>query len=50
MAMVSWAGAGMEVVDGMHAGQSQVGVACQEMLSISRVGGDTLMAPDPTAI
>ena len=26
MAMVGWVGAGMEVVDGMHAGQSQGGV------------------------
>ena len=38
----------MEVVDGMHAGQSQGGlVVCQ---STSRVRGDTLMTPDHTAI
>ena len=27
MAMVGWVGAGMEVVDGMHAGQNQ-GLGC----------------------
>ena len=50
MAMVGWVGAGMEVVDGMHAAQSQ---------GVGRKSGDvgahpgckvkTLMTPDHTA-
>ena len=43
-------GAGMEVVDGMHAGQSQMGWShfgrCR---SISRVRGNTLMTSDHMA-
>ena len=44
-------GARMEMVDGMHAGQSQRDwvhvVRCQ---SISRLRGDTLMTSDHTAV
>ena len=49
--MVGWAGTGMEVVDGMHAGQSQGGWShvCR-CRSISRVRGDTLMIQDNTAV
>ena len=51
MAMVGWVGAGMEVVDSMHVGQSQgdwsyVG-SCR---STFRIQGDTLMTPDHTAV
>ena len=49
MAMTGWVGAGMEVVDGMHAGQSQ---GCWAFVwrgrSISRIRGDKLMTPDHT--
>ena len=31
MAMVGWMGAGMKLVFGRHAGQSQVVVVCREM-------------------
>ena len=46
MAMVGWVGSGMEVVDGMHAGQSQVGWShVKRCWSTSRVQSDKLMTP-----
>ena len=51
MTMLGRVGKGMEVVDGVHEGQSQGGWLhvgrCQ---STSRVRGDTLMTPDHTAV
>ena len=51
MVMVGWVGAGIEVVDSLHAGHSQVGwshvVRCR---GISRVPGDTQMTPDHIAV
>ena len=46
MAMVGWMGAEMELVFGMHAGQSHV-ERCQNTF---RVRGDKLMIPDHTTI
>ena len=45
MAMVGWMGAGMELVFGMHAGQSK-----EKCHSTFRVRGDRLMIPDHTTI
>ena len=51
MDMVGWVAAGLEVVDDMHAGQSQGGClhigTCR---STSQVRGDTLMTPDHIAV
>ena len=49
MAMVGWVVAGLEVVDGIHVGQSQGGWShVARCRSTSPVRGDTLMTPDPT--
>ena len=50
MAMMGWVSAGMEVVDGRHAGQSQLGWShIDRCRRTSPVRGDTLMTPDHTA-
>ena len=49
--MVGWVEKGVEVVDGMHAGQSQRELShVDRSRSISRVRGDALMTPDRTAV
>ena len=49
-AMVGWVGAGMEVVDGMHAGQSRWGGSLVgRCRSTSRARGGTPMKSDHTA-
>ena len=51
MAMVVWVGAGMEVVDDMHAGQTQGDwLLVRGCRSISRVRGDEIMTPNHTTI
>ena len=51
MAMVGLVEAEMEVVDGMHAGQSQGGWShVGRCRGTSRVPGDTEMTPDRTAV
>ena len=51
MAIVGLVGTGMEVVDGMYAGQSLWSWShVDNCLSISRVRGDTLMTPDHTTV
>ena len=51
MAMIGWVEAGIEVVDDMHAGQSQgVGRMTVDARSISRVRGNTMMTPDHTTV
>ena len=48
MAMVVWVGAGMEVVDGIHAGQSQGGWShVGRCWSVSRVRGDDTLITSP---
>ena len=50
MATMDWVGTGMEVVDGMHAGQSRGGLSHVERYrDTSRVRDDTLMIPEHTA-
>ena len=51
MAMVGWMGAGMELVFGKHAGQSQVvGRMSGDAGSFPECVGNTLMSPDRTTI
>ena len=50
MAMVGWMGAGMELVFGMHAGQSPAWSHVKRCQSTFRVRGDKLIIPDHTTI
>ena len=51
MAMVGWMGAGMELVFGKHAGQSQVvGRMSGDAGAFPEYVGNTLIAPDRTTI
>ena len=51
MAMVGWMGAGMELVLGKHAGQSQVvGRMSADAGAFPEFLGNTLMTPNHTAI
>ena len=51
MAMMGWMGAGMEVVFGKHAGQSQVvGHMSGDAGAFPECAGNTLITPDRTTI
>ena len=51
MAMVGWMGAGMELVRGRHAGQSQmVGRMSGDVGAFPECVGNTLITPDRTTI
>ena len=51
MAMVSWMGAGMELVLGKHAGQSQVvGRMSEDAGALPECVWNTLITPDRTTI
>ena len=51
MAIMGWVGAGMDVVDGVHAGQSQVvWLHVWRSWRTSLARGNSLMTPDHTAV
>ena len=50
MAMVGWMGAGMELVLGKHAGQSQVVDMSGDAGAFPECVGNTLITPDRTTI
>ena len=51
MAMVGWMGAGMELMFGTHAGQSQVvGRMSEDAGAFPECVGNTLITPDRTTI